>query len=523
MKRKIPVLLLLLAALPLGAQTYREAYVNNTENVSYESLNPVRLSGNLLQDYSTASLEYGLTRGAYYAIDASGNAGTFQADLSGLRKIGRFSLSGIFRYTNSLQRDQRWNSSLYLDPYNPFFVCDSLPSNVTTEVFDLQAGASYRISDRLKAGLEAGVTTASRSDQSDPRPSTVTSVIPVTAGLAYRVGPAFELGFAAKARLFSSSVAFTNVQPLVGHRYFIMKGMGDYMKRSTADDSGYKRDYDGIGLTGAFQAKIGREEGPTTDFAELYFTWLSESAQDGGTSYIFKGGDFSKMEAGLKNRLLLRGDGGIRHNITLGGSFTMASSVWSDQKRQTDIEHGGRIYYEVLSTNTIQSAYSLNADASYRFDITRGLRRDLYAGADARFSMYWAEHYLGRTTPVEKITALDASLFAGKSFGFGSSLFTVEAGGAYRLPLGPEFGSGCPYSGDDDISEVYSKHQFEYGASSRILVHALLDFCFPAGKRLSPGLFVKGQYEIYAGSGSWWSGYEGTSLTNLRAGAYLKF
>lgn len=521
MKRKIPVILLLAATLPLGAQTHQERYVNWTDNAAYESLNPVRLSGNAMQDYGVASLDYGLSKGEFHAIDASGSEGTFKVDLTGLRRIGRFSLSGVFRYTNGRQDGQRWNSSLFKDPDNPFFVCDSLPGNVTTEVFDLAAAGSYRISDRLKAGLEAGVTTGSRSDQSDPRPSTVSSVIPVTAGLTWRTNPSLELGFAAKARIFSSSVAFYNVQPLVGHRYFIMKGMGDYMKRSTSDESGYKRDYNGLALTAALSAMIGSDD--VKDFVELSFTYSGEDARDGDQSYLFRGGDFTKLEAGLYNRLLIRGDDGIRHNITLSGSFAMGNALWSDQRRQADMEHGGRIYYEVLSTNTIQSDYRISADASYRFDITRGLRRDFYAGVDARFAMSSSEHYLGRTTPVQKITALDFSLLAGKSLAFGRSLLTAEIGGSYRLPLGSEFGSGCAFSGEDNITDIYCRHRFEYESASRALVHALLDFNFPAGKRLAPGLFIKGQYEFYTGTGEYWPQYRGTSQTGLLAGVYLKF
>ena len=522
MKRIFPAILLLFQAFALNGQVWDESYLNKTFNIGYGSLSPVRISDNAVRDYGVAVIDYALTRGAFYPIDGSGNAGVMSVTLDGLKSHGDFSLQGRFRYTNSQQRNQRWNSSLGLDIDNPFFVADSLSSDVTSEVFDLRAVASYRISDRLRAGLELGVKTGSRSDQSDPRPATETSSIPFTAGISYRLSPSLMIGASASASLFSSMVSFTNVQAQLGHRYFIMKGMGDYIKRSTSDESGYHRQYDGNAFGGALNALFGSGEG-ATDFVELSFSRSVQNARDGGASYAFKGGDFSKISAGFANRLQIKGSGSL-HDVEIEAAFDMGSAVWSDQQRKTDMEHGGRVYYEILSTNTIESLTRLRGTALYTLTILGDDgEKGFYTSLGGGYLYQANEHYQGTNNPLSSFTMADATLLLGKRFLMAGGALILEAGGSYRLPLSREFASASSYPGADNITEVYCAHKFEYETASRASAHALADFRFKARKGLAPGIFVKGQYEICTGAPFRWEGYDGTSLTGVTAGAYITF
>lgn len=521
MKRTTLAIILLLAVAPLFAQTWDESWYNQPLNPAYASVNPTRLSYNAVRDYSVASAAYSIDRGDFHAIDGCSDDRLMRFSLDGLRQAGKFDLQGSFRYDNRRRHGQSWCSTLGLDADNPFFVCDSIPSDVTVEMFCLSATASYRFSDRLKAGLETGVTTGSRSDQEDPRPATNTSIIPLTAGLMWQASEGLALGFAAKVRFYSSSVQFYNVNPLKNYRYFVMKGMGDFMRRSSSDESGYKRDYDGLTFGGAFQAYMTPKRGSVRDFLELEVSYGTEKAVDGASTYRFLGGDFTKIEAGLSNKLQIR-RGGNFHNVSLGASFAAGFGVWSEQQRKLDPEHNNRIYYEVLSTNMIHSSMLIAAGAGYDFECWRDGRRDFYATVDADLQLKRVSQYVGAETPVQQAMMVKAGASACKMFSIGKVLLATQLELRGRMPLATQFASACRYADPDDISVVYSARKFAYETAAYAGAGLMLDASMPMG-RMYPGIMIRAGYDKCLDQSQLWPEFATSGLLGLELGAYLKF
>lgn len=521
MKRTTLAIILLLAVAPLFAQTWNESWYNQPWNPAYASVNPTRLSYNAIRDYAVATAGYSMDRGDFYAIDGCRDDRLLRFGLDGLRKVGKFDLQGSFSYNNRQQHGQSWCSTLGLDADNPFFVCDSIPSDVTTELFCLSATASYRFSDRLKAGLETGVTTGTRSDQEDPRPATHTSIIPVTAGLMWQANPGFALGFAARVRFYSSSVQFYNVNALKNYRYFVMKGMGDFMRRSSSDESGYRRDYDGLTVGGAFQMYITPVRSRVKDFVELELSYGTEKAIDGASSYRFLGGDFTKIEAGLTNKLQIR-RGGILHNVSLGASFATGIGVWSEQQRKIDTEHANRIYYEVLSTNMIHTSMLIAAGAGYDFEFWRDGKRDIFAKVNADLQLKRVSQYVGAETPVQQAMMVKADAAAGKMFSLGKMLFATQVEVRGRMPLATTFASACRYSDPDDISKVYSARKFAYETAAYAGAGIMIDASMPVG-RTYPGITLRAGYDKCLDKAQLWPDFATSGLLRLELGAYLKF
>ena len=94
-------------------------------------------------------------------------------------------------------------------------------------------------------------------------------------------------GATAGISFYNSDIAYTLVNPLNSHRYFLMKGMGDYYRISSNDVSGYQRAYKGLNYTGALQLVWEPEHKKYGNFTEVRYTHVSEEATDGGSSYKF--------------------------------------------------------------------------------------------------------------------------------------------------------------------------------------------------------------------------------------------
>ena len=141
-------------------------------------------------------------------------------------------------------------------------LADSVASSGNAEAFAMGATFAYRFTKNIKGGLGAGLTVGSMSDQTDPRPKTNTSRFNITAGADATISSAWVLGLAARLELLSSNLSYTVVNPLINHRYFLLKGMGDYYRRSSSEDSGYQRDYKGTTFSGELSVTFKPPESP---------------------------------------------------------------------------------------------------------------------------------------------------------------------------------------------------------------------------------------------------------------------
>ena len=181
MRKTIFLVMLLALTTEMSTAATLEGDTTRRDRLNYETLNflsnpwsgtnnPVSLSFNQVQTLAQTTLRAHYERGGYHPVDGGAMQNDYSLDISGLKRIGNFSLSGNIKYSNIKDYSRRWNSTLYLTPLNPFVFGDSIRSDMTTEQFDLHAAAAYRFSDRVQAGLRLRYLTGSLSDQTDPRP-----------------------------------------------------------------------------------------------------------------------------------------------------------------------------------------------------------------------------------------------------------------------------------------------------------------------------------------------------------------
>ena len=383
-------------ALLLSANLFSAQLPDNpTANLRLVTANPTRIAYNPVRDFASAEIEYGLTRGDFHAVTASANAHQLRGDLYGLRHIGAWDMQGRFSYSNLQDHDQRWETRLWNEPANPYYVCDSVAGNTTTEAFHLSFTLAYTLSDRWKLGLDAALSTGERADQSDPRPGTSAMVIPVVVGSEWYNGASWHVGASGGIEAYSSTLAYYNVQPLNNHRYFVMKGMGDYLKRSTGDDSGYKRDYKRLTALGAVQAVWADATRHCSQVTEIAWRSGTEEATDGGSSYSFDGGSYAFRTVSLTDAWALRNGTSAQHSWTLKCAVGDGKGTWADQKRETDSEHASRVYYSTLSRSVNHKAQWLQAALSYQWEHLLDTRRDCFASAKIGMEAHRRTNYLG--------------------------------------------------------------------------------------------------------------------------------
>lgn len=515
----------LLLAMPIAieAQTWNEDFINQPFNLRYASLNPTRIADNHVNNFAVGHVGYTWGRGDYHAIEQSGRANELTAYIGGLRRIGRVDLQGHLRYRNLTENDQAWSTALWNLRDNPFMLCDSIPGDATTESFDMSAKAAYPFNERLRGAIEVGISTGKRSDQNDPRPRTTTSAIPVTLGIDYAIGEAWRLGLAAGIRYFSSGVDYTNTQQSATKFYFIMKGMGDYQKRSTADYTSYTRDYTGMTYRAALSATWSPADARVANHVEAGFAAANEDARDGGTAYEYKGGDYSQTAFSVSDRLRIRANERMLHNISLCASMLNGKATWYDQKRETDLDHGNLQYYRVLGSSVVQKTQRINATLGYEFHLLRQGERDLYAGVQAGMTAITHKHFVGTIVPKQSIARIDIDAHAGKSFAIRRATLLAQVNGGYTLPVTKYYANGSTLSGTDDISGAYTRRIFEYETAPHAHVGIVADASMPAGKKLAVGLHAGADVSIYTGTQEYWRGFDGHSYTRVQIGAYLKF
>lgn len=348
---------------------YKE--LNFLNNIYSESHNPVALSFNKVQTLADINFNGHFERGAFHAVNKSSKHNDFTLDISGLKQIGKFSLSGNIKYLNSKDYNHKWENSYMITPENPFVLGDSVSSNVNTEEFTLHMGSAYRFNDNFIAGLKIKYTTGSLSDQEDPRPKTNSMHFLVNPGAWYKLSDNHNVGLSADIDIYRSNMSHSIINGLLNQVYFLMKGMGDNQTFTSHDVSGYTRDYKGtrLGINAQWNALFGEFE----NLLELGFNTNSENAEDGGSSYTFKGGDYKSNKFSLYDRFTFGLDA-LKHNISISASLNKTEGYWYDQERKVDTEHGNLNYFEILSKDKNHEATYADASLEYRID---GLKNDL--------------------------------------------------------------------------------------------------------------------------------------------------
>lgn len=488
---------------------------NERTNLAYSSFNPARLIYHNGQSFQMASLVYDGSNGEFKNVDTPLQSHHFSASINGYRNLGKTRLSGHLKYTNARDLDMPWNSTLWLDPDNPFIIADSLKSDKTVESFDLGATASINLGDYFKVGAQGGLAIGISSDQEDPRPKISTSRIPLSAGIIWTPNNEIGVGISAGVDIYRSFTQYSIENNLISHRFFLMKGMADYLGLSSSQYSGYNRHY--IGNTGelALQFYFKPNDGKPSNFLEIYGKKGSQIAEDGGSSYLFKGGDYLTTEIGFSDRLYIESSSKGSHQLRLEAKYKSGDGYWYDQKARTDTAHANLTYYEILAKTLVHHNSSLSGELSYYHDfaLMNGMS---YIEAGAGFDANNIEHYNADGSSSMSWNLASARLAAGweNKFSDGSTLH-ISLYGNYAIPVGErQFGSGGRNIALGDITQDWLAPKFEYESCSKLKTGTAVDYSFPL-KSVAVGIRGSFGYLKYCSDGEFHKDFISGSTRNF--------
>jgi len=500
--------------------TWNESHINALDNIEYTSTNPVAISYNKIKKFGVARVSYNYATGEFRKPDSPKKDRHLGVHISGLQSVGKFDLSGSFSYDNASRIDSRWNSTLGLNEYNPFILADSVFSDQTVETFDMNAKGVFNINNRWKTALSISFTSARMSDQTDPRPETSMSNFPVTLGGEYALTDKISLGAALNACIYRSDIDYTLINPLNYYQYFLFKGTGDYYRRSSADVSGYDREYKGSSYGGSLQMKYDISES-IHNFLDLGYYTGSENATDEGST-PFKGGDYDYGKMTLSDRFMLRNERTV-HNIILSMTYANGEGKWYDQKKMIDTEHGNRMYYDILSKYKIFSNDNIRASVEYSFaTLNAEGNRDLYVDFVAGMQNVTNKNYYSGVKS-QKGTTLDFDLAVGKGFGIADKVgIDAIIRGGYHFPLSTTFADASTLL-NENLVEQYSGPMYQYTFAKAFNLGVHVDVHMPVNRIITCGLTFDAKYLRCIDDCQYAISYKSTDRSRINASVYLKF
>ena len=385
----------------------------------------------------------------------------------------------------------------------------------------MSAGASYRFNDLFTGALAINYLTGSASDQTDPRPKTNSMHMEIKPGVEFRLNDTHSLGASAMVDIFRSDMSYTVVNNNINYTYYVMKGMGDHLVRTSNDMISYPRDYEGTRYKGALQWLVTPASGTLSNMFEVSFTHNKEISEDGGYAYTFKSGDYYRTDINIYDRLSIACSSKFRQNIILRAGYVSGEGDWYDQKKMTDTQHGNIVYYQVLNKSKIMETTDMNAQLTYKADFMRNNMPDLTINADLGFNTSEAKQY-STAAFKQTYTNMTMGLGAVKHFKFGKLRLIGKAGGFYSMPLGdPEY--SCAGM---NMSTEYSAPSFEYASSAKLGLNFEADAYLPVtlyGYTTWMGVNLRFASCMYQGDSKFSSVYDSVSSNFVDATFNIKF
>lgn len=333
---------------------------NYIHNVESGSLNPVSIAALPLSQLASVGVSYSWQDGDYHRVDRSGNIHGLKVDTYGFRKGERVSFEGGISYTNRNEKARCWNSTLYIDPLNPFILADAYPSDYNSELFDVSGRVALNLSSRLRIGLNAVYNAGVASDEQDPRVETKGMRFVINPGVGYDLSPSLSLGATGGLNLMSESLSYTTLVAAQTYDFYLMSGLGSFYP---IVNKSYTRDYKGTSWFAGGSLRFA-PSASVADYLTATFSHHFEKAVDGGSVYQFRGGDYNNDFVTVTNRLSVNA-GRMAHNVTIDFRADDIHGIWYDQVSETV---NGSTVWNVVSESVKYKERRYNYSLGYRAD-----------------------------------------------------------------------------------------------------------------------------------------------------------
>ncbi len=490
--------------------------LNRINNPLGSTISPIRLSYNEVRDMAIADVYYAVSDGDYKAINAGDGVNAFGVSVDGLMTFKDLSVEGGMRYDNAYEKNQAWGIELYSSEHNPFVLSNPNAGDRRIEEFDLYAGVSYEIK-RWTLGLRLEYLTGAMSDRVDPRAETSAMRFEATPGVMVKLAKNFSMGLSGLVGQYNSQTSHTVVNNMMSYTYYLMKGNGNYEKRSTSDHYSYPREYNGMRYQGALQFLAGGAEKRVSNMTELWFEANKEISLDGDDNLIYRSGDFHSKQFGVKNHAIFGKTDKVRHSLLIDASMELNSGFWYDQKRVVDTEHGNMNSYEILQYYKLNSSTYLNGALTYNIDVMTGQGMPNYGfmikGGYASYSQEQNDGLQFKESYDHYMVGLDAK----KHWTMGRCRLSTTIAGDVKMNLSDPMLDAKT----TEISDIYTNPRFAYASSEKFNVSAIVCFSAPIATKkrdLILGVELDGGLTYMIGDSSF---YAFTSNNNKHIDVYV--
>ncbi|MDE6867509.1 MAG: hypothetical protein K2J23_08980 [Muribaculaceae bacterium] len=487
------------------AQQMQYADYNYLNNVESGALNPVSISDIPISNLTLINAGYNWSDGEYYRPDASRHTNGLNIDIYGIARLNKISFEGEVGYLSYKEHDRKWNSTLYLNPLNPFIIGDDMASDYKIDRFVINGRFAYKFSSRFRFGLNADYNVGVMSDESDPRVETKGMRFILNPGVDFDITDKLTVGATGGIDLMSESQNYTCLQTAVNFVFYLMNGLGSNYPWS---NNAYTRNTKG---TSWFAGVDGRYKvsGNISNYLTLQYRHDSENAIDGGSSYKFRGGDFSNNVFEITDRFSIKGTR-YAHNVEVGFAANDVKGRWYDQKQTSQ---NGTIVWEILNSSIKHKQTYMTAHADYRFDILNDESiSSLTAGAGLSFTNSDSKNY--PELYFRKYSNLDFNANVTKYFNIRNVRLGIGVKGGYMTSLS----SSCDLAGID-LEEEYSLPMYYYLTSDAFNIEGKIEGKLPVGKVIL-GAYVEGGTTRCVKAKDL---YHATSMSKINCGLTLSF
>lgn len=420
-------LFVLAVSTPVQSQVDLHAYKDQLYlgNIFYGSQNPVSVTYAPFESLGDIDIKYNYQSGDLKLIDGAKKEQWFNGTIYGIKKLKRVTFEGGITYNNGLLKERKWNNTLFISGYNPYIICDSVKSKFSTETFNLNGTASYKINEKFTAALRADYNVGSSATQNDPRPDIKGMRFNLNPGAQYKFSD-FYFGLSANIGWLSESSAHTVVRTEVPSYVFLFQGLGMYEAKSAV---GYLRKYNGFNYGANIQFAYDKN-GSIANFLELGYYNEEEKAIDGTGSERYKGGRYNGRDITLSDRFEIR-SGNIRHNITLSGKMHNTDGTWYTQTQRTDED--GNLFWDVINEDVQYKGKEYVGNLDYRFDMMKANIPMLTVNVNVGVKQSDTKHNL--YTASQKYTVATADAYVAKRFDIRPLQLMIFVDGTYNYNL----------------------------------------------------------------------------------------
>jgi len=456
--------------------------------------------GDSVSNFNHAYLKGDFASGGYRNIydpsmQLAGNLG-----IDSYMKLGNVFLHGRVDYIYDFGKDYRWKG--LVDPLEmPFMMADSIPGNISHEIYSLGAGIGIPLKNGWSIGVDASYDASIMAKHKDLRNKNTRMVFDIAPGVSF-AGQGFEVGLNLGYRRNTEKIEYLQVDASTEKYLFDLYGMWLYNSNgfASAEQKRYKEAdevYAGLQLGITFGAV--RKLRIFNDFEVRY---ASASQTETGYNNL-RFGDTRQLRYSDALSLFV----GTAHRVSIKGSSSAMNAYRFLQRQELDPDSKVRRWVTYGDPVFCYDRRVLDGEASYTFRRVRHARftdKGLTAfdinweiTAGARGYLFKQNYYEHPVTFSQQYGWAEPFVTFSKYWKWGLNLFDLTPSASYTIVSGNSFMNDIVTGGAQEGETTWQltdplEEEYSFFASDRF--NASLSLRYGRILRKSSVLYVKGSY-----------------------------